>query len=107
LSIPLGASYEYPVTDEFLVGVIGEVSINYFLTEKQTFSGITSTMKPSFSLFERLHYIATVGINVTYLFTDELGISVMPTFSILASMNNTPTYFGAGGQIRFFYMFGY
>jgi len=109
LSIPISFTYEYPVTDEFSIGFFGEVTINYLLREKQTFSGNTSFMKMSdYKFNEKMYYMGTVGINFTYLFTDELGISVIPTFSIYLNLNpSMPMYFGGGGCVRFFYMFGY
>ena len=109
LSIPISFTYEYPVIDEFSIGIFGEVSINYLLREKQTFSGYTSFMKMSNLKFSnKLYYMGTVGINFTYLFTDELGISVIPTFSIFKNTGfKTPMYFGGGGCVKFFYMFGY
>jgi hypothetical protein len=107
LSLPtIGYSYEFPVTESFLIGFFMDAGFAFRLTEKQTFSGGTLPVRTG--LLEGLHYIAGAGINFTYLSTDELGISVIPSFSLLMTTGfDTPTYFGGGGQIRFFYEFGY
>ena len=109
LSVPIGFLFEYPATDKFFVGFLGEITINYLLTEKVIFPKNTQIVKMSDLKFkDKLYFMGTFGINLSYLITNELGVSVIPTFSFISTTNpSAPLHFGAGGCVRVFYMFGY
>jgi len=104
VSIPVGAKYEFDVTDNFFIGVHGMLGFNYLISEKQFDAGIETPMEDG----KKLYLSYGGGLSFTYMFVDEMGISLMPTFSIMsASGIGSPNYLGVGAQIRFFYAFGY
>jgi len=105
VSVPISAIYEYEITDKILIGFHGMAGLSYLISLKQSIAGVETIVKGN-DMGTRLHFLGGLGLNFTYLFTDEIGLSVMPTFSGTFVINpDYPTYWGAGGQIRFFYAF--
>jgi len=104
VSVPISAIYEYEITDKILIGFHGMAGFSYLVSSKQFVAGIETPANAE----KKLYLLGGFGLNFTYLFTDEIGLSVMPTFSGMFVINpDYPTYWGAGAQIRFFYAFGY
>ena len=104
VSIPLGLSYEYPITeDKFIVGLLGKFSFEYLVSEKQNDISIELSR---YKTIDRLSFMGSVGINVMYYFTDNFGAAITPNFSFLLNVNkDVPTYLGLGGNLRVFYAF--
>ena len=103
LSIPIGISYEYPIReDKFIVGLIGKFSFEYLLSEN---SGGVKIDVANYKAADRLNFMGSVGINFMCFFTENFGASLVPTFSILFTKKEEPTYLGLGGSLRLFYVF--
>ena len=109
VSLPITITYNFYATDIFKVGLHTGIGINYLVSGKQIIDGNEEIMNLSELKFEKkLYFMVTIGISATYLFTEKIGISLIPTFSYFSVFNPATTrYLGVGGQIRFFYEFGY
>ena len=101
VSVPLGINYEYDITDNLFIGGQATLALSLRLSEKKEVAGIDVSEEVGLSMYSTYG----VGLSFTYLFTDAVGLSVLPTFSA-TSGRGTPFYWGVGGQIRFFYAFG-
>jgi len=104
VSVPIGGSYDFDITDNFFIGVHAAYGFNYLISEKLNIGGVETPIESG----KKWYSLYSGGLNFTYLFSDEVGISVMPTFSVYTVLDpSVPAYCGVGAQIRFFYAFGY
>ena len=103
-SLPIGVAYEFDIADNFFLGIQATIGINYLVSEKQVVDGIEVPAE----LGKRLYFSYGGGLSFTYLFSDAIGLSIMPTFLGISAFDPAAQlYLGVGGQIRFFYAFGY
>ena len=104
VTIPIGGAYDFGITDNIFVGIHGTVGFSYLISEKQFDAGIETDMEAG----KKLYCSFGGGLSFTYLFTDAIGLSVKPIFSVMSVFDPAaPTYLGVGAQIQFFYAFGY
>ncbi|MCL2131875.1 MAG: hypothetical protein FWH36_05425, partial [Lentimicrobiaceae bacterium] len=100
VSLPFIGTYEFNITEKFLLGLHVHVGLNYLISEKLDEIAVSSGKK--------LYTSYGGGLSFSYLFSDAIGISVLPAFSaMLVFEPGSPIYMGFGGQFRFFYAFGY
>jgi len=99
LSIPIGGGYQYELADNLMLDIQGIAGLNYL---------VKSSAQEDLSGMKRLGMSINFGIGCTYLFSDNIGVSLLPTVSgTMVFATEKPLYWGVGGQIRFFYAFGY
>jgi len=107
ISIPIIATYNFYATDNIKLGIFTGITIEQLIKAKQVVAGMEypvdlSNQKKTYSSW-------LVGVNFTYLFSEEMGISIMPAYSHLfkfSDIQSASKYNGFGGQIRFFVGFG-
>ena len=106
VSPSLGGNYELNLTDNLLLNIQAMANFNFLVSAKGGLKGNEIAM--DLSEEKRFYPSISLGIGCTYLFSDNVGISLLPTFSITMVLDpDKPTYLGVGAQIRFFYAFGY
>ena len=104
VSVPINGHYDYDITDNFFIGTQVTAAFCVPISEKQVVDGVETSLDAA----KKLHLQYGLGLSFTYLFSDNLGISVLPTFSLLATDRDMIFLcWGAGAQIRIFYAFGY
>jgi len=106
LTLLLAGNTNFHDGDKFKVGMMYGFKFGFLLNEKINGLETDFTTRDS---YERLAAMFDLGVSFTYLFTDNLGMSVMPSASFFGrSTSEEPWLFwGFGGQVRFFYAFGY
>ena len=107
ISLLLSGNTNFHDGDKFKVGMQYGFQFHYLLKWSQ--DGLEWDFSDREG-YERLALTINVGASFTYLFTDNIGISVtLPSVSLLGrSTHDEPyIYWGFGGQIRLFYAFGY
>jgi hypothetical protein len=105
VNILLSGTTNFYDGDQFKVGVLYGLQFHYLLNGNQDGFKMDFTDKKA---YERLAATIDLGVNFTYLFTDNIGISIAPLASFFGrSTEIEPSvYWAFGGQIRVFYAFG-
>ena len=105
VNILLSGTTNFYDGDQFKVGVLYGLQFHYLLKGNQDGLKMDFTDKKA---YERLALTFNLGVNFTYLFTDNIGISVIPSASLFGrSTEEEPSlYWAFGGQVRFFFAFG-
>ena len=105
VSIPFAATYNFYASESIKLGIQLNIGINYLIAGKQ--NDVSMDLSP-LKFNEKFYLMPGLGIHFTYLFTDNIGMSAIPTASLLTAFDPTSTkYWAFGGQIRLFYAFGY
>jgi len=100
VSVPLTGMYEWDITEKFLLGTHAHFGVHYLLSEKLAGVKVEPVKKFNTSY--------GAGLSLTYLFTDEISISLQPGFTAMVVFDpDTPIYWNFGAQIRISYAFGY
>ena len=106
INILLSGTTNFYDGDQFKVGAMYGFQFHYLLKGNENGLKMDFTDRKG---YERLALTFNLGVNFTYLFTDNIGMSVAPIASFFGrSTEEEPSlYWAFGGQIRFFYAFGY